>query len=198
MPTTSANTGRANLGSCPSWHLSTSNGLRQRILPSRTTRLTLSSSRPSGQPAQPGGRWHRRLRRRQAMPLSTASNATDAGSAPSGPRNHRCANPRRPGPLIGGGRNGRCQLAPSTPVGRFTHRANLPTVVVFPKPLTPTKIPQQHRRDGRRAVARGSVPGPLWLQFATRRHAIPPGRVGPWRQRCRWPWLAQLRHHQTR
>ena len=75
-----------------------------------------------------------------SMPLSTASKATDAGSAPSGPRTTSA--PTREAQLCSWSAAAarKVSAAPSTtrrPSATST-RASLPTVVVLPVPLTPT------------------------------------------------------------
>ena len=75
-----------------------------------------------------------------SMPLSTASNATDAGSAPSAPRTTSA--PTRDAQLCSWSAAAarKVSAAPSTtrrPSATRT-RASLPTVVVLPVPLTPT------------------------------------------------------------
>ncbi len=75
------------------------------------------------------------------MPSWTASNATLAGSPPSGPRTTGDAHPLAPGrQLVGGGGPEGVGGAEQdrAAVGRPATRASLPQVVVLPVPLTPT------------------------------------------------------------
>ena len=124
------------------------------ILPSSSMRLALFCRRPAVSTSTTSTP--------SAMPCSTASKATDAGSAPSFSERTVSTPTRAPHVASCSAAAARkVSAAPSTTVrsSATSTRASLPTVVVLPTPLTPTTMVTAGRSPLRVAARRRSIEG---------------------------------------